>query len=154
VARSKLKQLLKKLDIEIKKAEKRASETQRSASEIARSAANSPSQSGDRTHAEGQALITAQSLQKLEDLKSEVKESVNKPAQNIVQSPCFLEVIYDDGLTDSFYLVETPVNIGGIKLVSVDSLLGKSVLNKNNEDKFRVERKDLGIRKGKIINIG
>ena len=65
MSRKKLVELLERLEVEVEKAKKRAGENRKSASEIARAAANSPSQSGDRTHAEGQALMSVGLLQKL-----------------------------------------------------------------------------------------
>lgn len=134
--REKLMKLAQRLDREIKKAENFAKKTKEAAVEIAREAALSPSHSGDRTHSEGQAVITAESLEKLVNLKNEVETCLNSSISEIVEPNSFVSVQYDGGAKDEFYLVNTPTLLIGFRLVSASSSLGQAISGKKVGDKF------------------
>lgn len=154
--RNKLKNLLKIINVSIEKAERFAHESKKAANEIARAAAASPSQSGDREHARGQAIIYEQNLTKLNLLKQEIEVALNKEVPTKVEVPCFIEVEFDDGATESLFLVDNPVNVKGEKLISNLSPLGKSLVGKTPSESFsyKLGESDVRIqRSGKILSI-
>jgi hypothetical protein len=144
--RKKLKTLLEVLVIEIQKAQKRADETKKAANEIARSAAASPSQSGDREHSAGQALITKEVLLRLQEAKDDIEKNINLPADTATP-PCFVKIELQ-GVEKEFYFVNHPLHVAGFSFVSKDSELGKTLSDKKEGETFEV-----GDIKGKVISI-
>jgi len=153
MVRVKLVKLLERLEDEIKIAKKRAGDTHTAASEIARAAASSPSQSGDRTHAEGQALLSKKLLTELNNLKSEVMNFADKDVPTLVEVPCYLEVVFSNGEKREFYLVRTPVNICGVNLVSRESLLGQVVQGRKVGDEFELKKEGQQGRAGEVLKV-
>lgn len=151
--RKELRGLLEKIELEVKKARKRVENTHKSASEIARAAAKSPSQSGDRTHAEDQALITRNALVKLKLLKKEIETSLDKKDLSAIRVPSFIKVRYKDGIEGEFYLVKSPANIIGIMFISAESPLGKVLIGKRLGDKFDFTNDDKIKTSGKVLFI-
>lgn len=136
MARAKLAELLKILNLEIKRVGIYVEKTNQAANEIARASANSPSQSGDREHSRNQAIITKEKLEKLEKLKDEINEALSKEIPIKVVGPCFVEVKYSSGVTDSFYLVKNPSFLTNVKVVSSESPLGKALIGKHANEAF------------------
>lgn len=124
-------ELSERLKKEIKKAGSFAEKAKESAMEIARAAALSPSQSGDRVHSENQAKITAEAFIKLKHLHDEIDKSLNKSVPEKIEPVCFVN--------GEFYFVTTPIYLPGIKLVSVESPLGRKLLGKKVGDKIKFQ---------------
>lgn len=135
MARKKLEELLALLEGEVAKAKKAAENTRKSADEIAKSAAHSPSQSGDRTHSQGQADITEAYFKRIIAFEKRIKIALAE-TPNTIQTPCFVGVKFTDGKESSFYLVEDPIVISGITLVSAVSPLGSALIGKKPGSKF------------------
>ena len=108
----KLKELLSVVEKDLKKAEKNYLRAKKDASEVAATAAYSHSQAGDRFHSEGAADIVKARVDALKSLKEEIESG----------TPRFLN---ENG---GFYLVKNVTLLPGIKLVSVNSPVGKELL--------------------------
>lgn len=135
MARKKLEMLVSTLQKEVAKAKKAAESTKKSAEEIAKSAAHSPSQSGDRTHSQGQADITEAYFKRVIAFQERIKAALTE-TPDTVQAPCFVTIKFADGKESSFYLVEDPIVISGFTLVSAVSPLGSVLVNKKPGSKF------------------
>ncbi len=132
-------QLLEKINSELVRLEEIAKKTREDANFIAQGALASPSASGDREHAQNQAMINLHRLGILKALKEEVEKGVGR-----------YEVEYNDGRQESFYLVKHPVILAGFKLISSQSPLGKAIVNKKKGQTFRYKVEKATIR-GKIV---
>lgn len=144
--RQKLQLLLEAIDGEMAKAKHRAEQTRKAANEIARSAAASPSQSGDREHSAGQALITQNVLVGLQTTQEDIQKALMVDV-SLVQAPCFLELELG-GKRLEFYFIDNPPHITGLSFISVKSALGKVILNKKIGETFEFDKK-----KGKIVTL-
>lgn len=127
--RIKLKLLLDLIKIEFKKAEKRRDNATDSALEIARSAALSPSQAGDRFHSQGAADLAKEMFETVLNLKNEIELNVNQEIPEFVSVPCYIKL---EGL--EVYLVNNPILLRGINLISKESPLGSELINKQVGD--------------------
>lgn len=121
--RTKLKALLNSINVEYKKAEKIYKDAKNSAQEIAASASASPSQSGDRFHAQGTADLAKQKFEFISLFKKEIEESLDLDIPDKVAAPCYIKL-----KSSEIYLVNNPVLISGLKIVSSDAPLGSSLL--------------------------
>ena len=146
-------ELLKILNLEIKRVGIYVEKTNQAANEIARASANSPSQSGDREHSRNQAIITKEKFEKLEKLKNEVKEALSKEVSTKVVIPCFVEVKYSSGVTDSFYLVKNPTFLANAKIVSSESPLGKALLGKSANEPFAFKTNEKTQISGSVVSM-
>ncbi len=108
-----LNKLLLVVNKEIKKAEKNHLQARVNASEVAASAAHSPSQAGDRYHSQGTADILKERIEALKKLKREVESGY----------PRFIK----KG-KDSFFLVRNVTLLPGVKLISMNSPVGKKLI--------------------------
>lgn len=133
--RRKLERLYMELKRELKVSEKRALESKRNAEEIAKAAANSPSQSGDRTHAEGQAAIYLESYERLRKVLGEVEKALKLPIPERVLPPCFVEIEIE-GKKREFYILSEPIGVGKLPVLSMNSPLGKALKGKKVNGSF------------------
>ena len=131
---NKMEELAKKIKREIQKVEGRVQETRKSAIEIARSAASSPSQSGDGEHSRNSALITEQALKRILELNKEI-EGINSNMKNVIVAPGWVEIEFN-GRIDNFYLVKNSVYVEGVRFISTEAPLGKSLIGKKRGDVF------------------
>lgn len=97
---------------EIKRAEKNYLQAKKSASEVAASAAHSPSQAGDRYHSQSSADLANERLNALKRLEAEIKSGL-------------VRYIEKDG--QEFFLVKNVTLVPNVKLVSVDSPVGRDL---------------------------
>ena len=125
---NKLYHLLKK---DFQKSKRRYITIQKSAAEIARVAANSPSQSGDRFHSQGQADIAKSSLDNLELLISDIKKVFQDEIPTQIKPPCYVKIDYGDRGISEMFVVNYPTDASGVKLVSSSSPLGEALLGKS-----------------------
>lgn len=150
--RPKLKILLELIEKELEKAKRQAEQTHLSAIEIGRAAAASPSQSGDREHARNQALLTKENLERIELLYREVDNSLDE-SPVIVKPVCNVLVEYEDKARYDFYLVNQPVFLGDVKLVSLNSPLGRAISGKKIGNEFEVTVGSGPSRKGTVLHL-
>ncbi len=150
--RSKLLDLQNVLDEELKKAEKSAFETRRSANEVSGGMAASYSVAGDAEHANNSALLSQGKLTQLKKLQEEIENSLNKDISEEVESPCFISVKFQDGSQKDFYLVNNPVYLSGLNLISPDSPIGKAMLGKTKGLTFSYELNNQ-VFSGEILDI-
>jgi transcription elongation GreA/GreB family factor len=133
---------------ESKKSYKRRLEARKSANEIAKVAAYSPSQSGDRTHAENQAAIYEENYKRLKSLVTFLEKKVKESVPEKVKIGCVVSVVYKDGTEEEIYLVNNPLTLPGFKVVSDKSLLGSALLDGKVGDVFKFLD-----REGRIVEI-
>ena len=114
LVRKRFKKLLILVEKKVKKAERGFNNAKKSAQEIAASAALSPSQSGDMYHSQGAVDTAKRKLDSIMLLKKELEEKG--------EDVCF---DYED---EEVFVVDNPVLISGISLVSTKSPLGKKIL--------------------------
>lgn len=107
----------KAVEKELKKAEVNFKQTKKAAQEVAASAAASPSQSGDRFHSQGAADLAKQKYEAVLALKNEIDQKGEK-------------VCVDHG-GETLYLVDNPIMISGLKIVSTKSPLSLKLLGNN-----------------------
>ena len=154
MARNKLQNLIEVLEKEIEKAERIAELSKHSANELAEMAHLSPSMSGDREHSENSAMLNRERLQRLKLLKEELVSFLRLKIPERVEPPCFVEIEDNSGKTTSFYVVKHPVNISGVKFISLKSPLGQILINKKVGESMQLETGgNLGI-EGKILSLG
>ena len=130
----KLNELLLALEKEEKVVRKRVEENRIAFNEVSKSALTSWSAAGERDYAEGQAKINQDYHSKVLKLIEEVKEAHTKDKEK-VSSPGFVLVQTGDTASE-FFVVDEPINLDGMKLVSKDSPLGNSVLGKTEGESF------------------
>ncbi len=145
-----LKPLLEK---ELQKAKLRYEKVRESAAEIARSAYNSPSQSGDRFHSQGQSDIAEEDVKRFERVLEEIEKETEKDKPDKTTAFCWVELEYDNGERDNFYIVNDPLSIPGYKFVSSKSPFGKVLIDKKVGDSLIFETNELK-KTGKIVMIG
>lgn len=127
--RSKRGELLNIVNSEFEKAKKNYELIKKAAQEINASASASPSQSGDRFHAQGAADLAKQKLEAITNLKNEIELAVDENTPDVVTPPCFVNFGGEE-----IYLVDNVVTIGGLKFVSSKSPLGQNLLGKKVGD--------------------
>ncbi|MFZ5932559.1 MAG: hypothetical protein ACOYT7_00515 [Patescibacteria group bacterium] len=127
--RSRLSNLLNIVNNELKKASKNYELAGKAAQEITVSAAASPSQSGDRFHAQGAVELARQRLETVRNLKNEIESAVGEEAPQLISPPCFVDLGGEE-----IYLVGNPIITSGIKFVSSESTLGQSLVGKEAGD--------------------
>lgn len=135
--RKKIRQLLKIVNGEIIKANKRLSVSETQSSEIALVA--SPSQSGDRTHAEGQVQIMREFLLRLNNLKTELIDAEKRSVEDVT-TPCFVELKSEKKQSKNYYIVENVVDIEGVDLVSKKASFGQYIIGKKINEKIRINK--------------
>lgn len=107
--------LFSAVEAELKKAEVAYKNAKEASLEIARSAALSPSQAGDRFHSQGTADLTKQRYEAILALKNEIEKKKDG-----------ICVEYNG---ETLFLVDNPVTVSGLKIVSTKSPLGQKILN-------------------------
>lgn len=150
--RKTLEMLSKRLEKQIKRATYVTEQSKRSAIDVSRGAAASPSKSGDREHAVNQARINAENLEGLKALQKEVLEAVGKTVPETAKTTCKvgLEI---GGEKLSVYLVDNPVYLEGLSLISCNSPLGKAISDKKAGESFNYKLRNKTV-SGVITKIG
>ena len=133
--RKRLKSLLSVVTKEEKVAKKRREEARYAANQTAKTAINSWSAAGERVISEGQAMVLEEYYFKLLDFKKKLEEAAKESIPESIEEYCYIKILLD-GKEDEFYLVDNPLNISHVKLVSKGSALGKSLLGKRMGDEF------------------
>lgn len=149
MARKSLNRLLKILHKELKIAQKRQKKVKQSANEIARAAALSPSQSGDREHATGQAEIIAESLVRLHKLLDEIETSIKRKVPEEIKETCFVSLKYENNDKKNMFLVKNLYLLPRVNLVSFNSELGKALKGAKVGDKVKLKRQEI-----EVLDIG
>jgi hypothetical protein len=126
---TKIKELLRIVDLELQKAQKYYDATKESAHEIAKTALTSHSQAGDRFHSQGAMEISKERLNGILKLKEELERIKDRIELEFTEVPCYIKTDKTD-----FYLVKNAILITGVKLVSLQSELGKEIINKQVGD--------------------
>lgn len=149
--RSKLTDLLTTVNQEIHKAQAIAQRSKEDANALSHGAVASPSSSGDREHAQNQATINAANLQKLIDFKTQLEDHIHNQSHT-AEAVSFIEIEFEDGSRNTFYLVESPIYLSTFKFISTNSPLGQAILGKTIGERFAY-----GIAgqkfSGKIVNL-
>ena len=140
MARKSLDGLLKILLKELKIAQERQKKVKQSADEIARAAALSPSQSGDREHATGQAEIVTESLVRLRKLLDEIETSIKRKTPEEIGETCFVSLKYKNNDKQKMFLVKNLYLLPKVNLVSFNSDLGKALKGAKIGDKVKQKR--------------
>ena len=125
----KIIELLRIVDLELQKAQKYYDVTKESAHEIAKTALTSHSQAGDRFHSQGAMEISKERLNGILKLKEELERIKDRKELYFTEVPCYIKTDKTD-----FYLVKNAILITGVKLVSLQSELGKEIINKQAGD--------------------
>ncbi len=120
------KNLLDFLAIEIDKARVSAQKTDEASNFI---------MTGDKYHAQKAAELTDQYLKRLEKLRDEIITSGDEIKTKAEPVSC-VDIEYKDGARLKFILVNTAVSLTRYLFISIDSPLGKAVLNKKDGDVF------------------
>lgn len=154
MARIKLELLSNVLQKELGKAEKRMIDNKQVANEIARSAAASPSQSGDREHSQNQAMLSQEVYIKTKEMAEKVNIALSQAVPDRVSGIVHVEIKYENSdFSQELYLVDYPLNIPGVNLISRHSPLGNSLLDKKTGDVFEYEIEGIGIKRGVVTDI-
>mgnify|MGYP001595066592 FL=1 len=135
--RKKLAKLLKLIDLEIGKTERRVSEAKKVANEVAKTATTSWSAGGDREYAQSQSDILEGYYQTLKALGKEVGEVSTKELPKAIESFSYLKVSIDSVVTN-FFLVSTPLYLPNTKMISADSLFGRSLVGKREGESYKL----------------
>lgn len=144
--------LLNLIEKEITKAELATRATQDSALVLKKA---SPSQAGDRYHAEAASSIAKEYLARLRNLQEEISKSPDK-IYTRVKPISFVELFYENSEKVEFYFVKNGALLPEALLITLDSPLGASIEGKKLWDNFSYEV-DKGNKRasysGRIINI-
>ncbi len=143
--RTKLQKLLEKLENEIARVEVINKVVKEDADSISRAAPASPSTSGDRYHAEQQALMGQEKLQRLINLKLEVEESIKKSIPNSIKPVSYVVLKDSKGNETEKYLADTSTNYS----ISTNSPIGQKILGKKVGERYEYEIE--GIRQSGVI---
>lgn len=130
--RTKLQELYQKVVTEIETAQKSVNANKHSANLISGGLVGGYSIAGDVEHSRNTARLSEDRLQKLLNLKKELSESL-ETAPEEAQPICLVTIETDTG-AKSFYFVKNAVYLSGFSLVSPDSPLGQSLLEKKVGD--------------------
>jgi len=141
--RDEIQKLFKVLGEELEKAKDRERKVKEAADEIARSAYNSPSQSGDRFHSQSQADIAKENVERLENILKKVEKELQNPVPESITPVCWINLEYEDGGKDGFFLLDEPLSISGYKFVSSNSPFGNKLKGKKVGEKFEFVSGDI-----------
>lgn len=150
--RPKIKELFDALSEELTKIRKKAEKLHEAAVDVAKSASASPSQSGDRFHAQGQADIAKEYVSNLEDINTEIEDELKIDTFSEIRPVCWVEVEYDNKDIDKFYYLSEPLALAGYKFVSSKSPFGLVLTGKKVGDDFEFKTTEVN-RSGKIAKI-
>ena len=141
--RQKVASLLKKVKIEIKHAGRIAHISRLDGLEAGKTAAFSPSSSGDREHAQNQAILNENKVAIFKTLERDLEGELKKELPFVIRPVCYFEVRYLDmgkERRENYYVVNTHVNIGReLRLITPESPLGMEVVGKKVGEKFQYE---------------
>ena len=140
--------ILRKLNLEIVKIRENAEKTD----EATKERLTGWSASGDKYHAQAAADLTKGYLKRLELLKKELEEAPTEIPKTI-KPPCMVKVEYSDGGVAELILVKNAVSFSGTSFISIDSPLGKAVLDKSLGDTFSYNSAGGNIYSAKIVAI-
>lgn len=149
--RQKIKELLdavKKLEAESARS---ARESKFAADEASGGLVASYSAAGDAEHARNTANLSIQKYESIKKLARELESAVALNAPSCVQSVCFVKIEMLGDIKE-FYLVDNPVFISGLNIISPISPIGKALLNKKAGDLFLYKIRDQNLT-GKILEI-
>ncbi|OGM14889.1 hypothetical protein A3A76_02055 [Candidatus Woesebacteria bacterium RIFCSPLOWO2_01_FULL_39_23] len=152
MTRNKLNELLNKVEREVEEIKVRTEKVVGAANEIARSSYNSPSQSGDRYHSQSQADLAKSSLINMQDFQQMLKQSLERDLPESIAPICYVELIFNDGETSSFFYVEESPSVISFKFVSSSSPLGLAIIGKRISEEFELMLENKS-RKGIISSI-
>ena len=135
--------LLELLEREISEREKRLNSAQNTVQDYAKITMGSWSANGDRANAEAVARMIKESLHTAIGLKEEILKSETSRPQAVLP-PCFVRLAYvqPEKKELEFYLVNTNIELPGVKTLTAGSPLGKSILNKNIGENFSYQIAD------------
>ena len=133
--RPKLKELLLRVEKEIKIAERVVEKNKKAANLIGGGMASGYSIAGDLEHARNTALLSEKRLDGLKNLQQVLTIFLAQPAA-IINPPCFLNVRYEGAEAKELFCVRNPIHFPDLNLVSADSPLGKALLNHKSGDTF------------------
>ncbi len=135
--REKIKKLSLLLEKEFEKSKDSFEKMQLSAIEIAKSSYNSPSQSGDRFHSQGQADIAKENLKNLEGVLKELNnELLLSEIPQAIRPSCWIELEFDGGKKESYFYLKNPLVVKGYSIISSKSPFGSILLDKKVGDRF------------------
>ena len=89
----------------------------------------SHSQAGNRFHSQGAMEISKERLNGILKLKEELERIKDRKELYFTEVPCYIKTDKTE-----FYLVKNAILITGVKLVSLQSELGKEIINKQAGD--------------------
>jgi hypothetical protein len=137
MARGKLQDLLADLNSQITKSERITQENSKTSEEVTKASSASWSAGGDVLYAEGQARITRENLERLKSFRDKIKKELEEPVPETITPTCFVTVKYENlDSPSSFYFVDSPVYVAGLKLVTTDSTLGKIIYGRKKGEKL------------------
>lgn len=135
--------LLVKKNLEV--AQETAISSRNAALLISENAAASPSASGDREHAKNAAILNEQKVNQMKLFLQELEEAVNHPIPDTIQPVCHFEVKFLDNSFRRFIIVNNPIYLEGVNIISPNSPIGHAVLNKKVGDTFSYQVSDVPI---------
>lgn len=140
--------VLKLLEVEIEKVRESAEKTD----EASKDKMSGFSAAGDKYHARNASDLTKRYLQRLKLLKDEIT-GASSSIPETVGTPCFLEIVYDDGQSAQLYLVKNAVSLPDLSFISPDFPMGLAVLGKKTGELFSYQSKDGKTYSGKIVRL-
>jgi transcription elongation GreA/GreB family factor len=150
--REKINKLYVLLGKEHTNAQKVADKVKNAANEIAKASYNSPSQSGDRFHSQGQADIAKERVERFEKAFARVEKELENKIPESISPICWVNLEYKDATKDGFYYVDEPLSVPGYKFVSSGSPFGNILKDKMVEDNFKYSITG-NERSGKVVSI-
>ncbi|MFC1600566.1 GreA/GreB family elongation factor [Patescibacteria group bacterium] len=142
-------EILKLLDAEISKIQESAKKTD----EASKQKLTGYSAAGDKYHAMGASDMAKSYLKRLESrLKDELKKAPDGTPEK-VKTPCVVKLLYDDGAVNELILVENAVSLPSISFISVNSPLGRAILDRSINEVFGYNLDGEKKFSGKIISI-
>lgn len=153
--RKQLLALKKVLEKEIQDTQTSVDKTRQDAYEVAQSAAGSPSQSGDRFHANAQADIVEKRLEDMKLCLKEVDIASGTDIPKKVTKTCYVELEIEGGVQHNIFVLNNTATISiEAKIVSVESPLGKAIIGKETNQKFEYDPSGIHVAvKGKVKTI-
>ncbi|MBI2103669.1 GreA/GreB family elongation factor [Candidatus Woesebacteria bacterium] len=142
--RDKIYELRQLVSKRIEKAQKAADRTKEDADELGRAAVASWSIAGERSLAEGQASINAENLERLKKLLKEVEASLGEKDLEVIKPVSYVKV-QRSREEESFYIVDSPVHLNEVTLISAGSPLGKVLLGRKAGDSVKFQSTQIKI---------
>lgn len=134
--RQKIKELLEAVKKSEAESGRAAKESKFAADEVSGGLVASYSAAGDAEHARNSANLSIEKAKGVKNLMEEIKKAISLETPKTVVPVCCVSVKFIDGSSKDLFLVRHPMSISGFNLISVDSPIGKSLLNKNIGSRF------------------